>query len=92
MININDKAIISTVLVFDEECLYTLQNPTAFESVAVLLAAYFVYQIEFPEPYIKPMQTMQHLLHGERNHHKLVKNFFKTFNRAKKILKPINGE
>lgn len=87
---VNDKELVSAVLVFDKECLYTMKKPTAFECTALLLSGYFVFQIEYPGPYVEQLHTIQHILHAERNYHKAVKRFFTTFNTAKQILSEIN--
>lgn len=86
VVMVNDRDIVSAVLVFDGGCLYTLQKPSSFDCVALLTSCYFVFQIEYPKPYQKPLYAIQHILHGEVNYNKLVRNFFKTFTHAKKML------
>lgn len=83
---VNDKELISVVLVFDGECLYTIKEPTAFKCIALLLAAYFVYIIAYPKPYEKLLYSLQHFLHGEVHVNEAVKGFFTKYNRAKNLI------
>lgn len=86
VVMINDKEIVSAVLAFDGSCLYTLLKPSSFECIALLLSGYFVFQIEYPTPYEKQLYVLQHLLHGERSYNPCVRNFFRTFSKAKRII------
>lgn len=88
----NDKDVVSAVVVFDGDCLYTLSKPRAYECAALLLAGYIVYQIEYPAPYKKQLCALQHILHGEKGCIDIgVRNFFRTFFAAIKLSSHISS-
>ena len=88
VVAVNDKEIMSASVVFDGECLYSHKRPTAFQSTALLLAGYFVFQVAYPELYKKQLYTLEYILHGQTNSiHASVRNFFKTYKQARKATK-----
>ncbi|XP_034236313.1 uncharacterized protein LOC117642340 [Thrips palmi] len=88
VVAVNDKEIMSASVVFDGGCLYSHKRPTAFQSVALLLAGYLVFQVAYPELYKKQLYTLQYILHGQtRCIDASVRSFFRTYKLAKKANK-----
>lgn len=74
---VNDKDLVSAIVVFNKEPLYTITTPRAFECVVMLLAVYFVYNIRYADVYQKILVTLEHIILGE--------------GRISKIDKPVQG-
>ncbi|XP_034255335.1 uncharacterized protein LOC117653640 [Thrips palmi] len=58
------KDLKSVSLIFDGGILTTLaSNPSAFESIALLLAGYWVFDLQFPAPYKQHLESFEAVLH-----------------------------
>ncbi|KAK3924279.1 30S ribosomal protein S6, partial [Frankliniella fusca] len=83
-----DKDLSSATVVFDGQALLTLTEPTAFQSIALLMAMYFIYHLEYPESYSKQLRILELILHGEelRNENVAVQKFMEKVDCAKQVL------
>lgn len=56
--------LLSATLMFDASILTTMNNPTAFDCVALLLSGYWVFHISYPQPYLQHLESFESILHG----------------------------
>jgi len=85
----NDKHIISGVVVFNQQPLYTIRTPKAFECVVLLLAVYFVYNISYPKVYSKILLTLEYIVCGQTESQEISQDLRVVFGKlleAKKLL------
>ncbi|KAK3917871.1 Thiazole synthase [Frankliniella fusca] len=54
----------SVHLTFDGEKLASLTKPTAFQCIALLMSAYYVFDCEFPSAFVNSLSVMAAILHG----------------------------
>jgi hypothetical protein len=67
----NDKEIESVSLVFDGESIATDREPTSFNCLALLMAGYYVFEIEYPKPYMEHLSVFEAILHDDLEQYKL---------------------
>lgn len=65
-----------------------LTEPTAFQSIALLMAMYFIYHLEYPESYSKQLRILELILHGEkhRSENVAVQQFMEKVDCVKQML------
>lgn len=89
ILSVDDRDIISAVVVLNKEPLYTMMAPKAFECLALLLAPYFIFSIKYPPAYNKFLLTLEYILCGEDQISQIskdVQTFFQRFFDAKQLL------
>lgn len=64
-----DAKLVSANLVFDEEVIVTDSHPEAFTCIALLMSAYFVFNIEYPKPYCKHLEIIEKIISGNVKEH-----------------------
>ena len=90
IISKNDVSIVSAIVVFNQNTLYHMTAPKAYECVVLLLAVYFVYNIGYPKVYNKTLLTLEYIVCGENRLQKIsreVRDIFQKLLSAKELLR-----
>lgn len=64
IIALNNREMQSVNLVFDGSILTTIESPSAFRSIALLLSGYWVFHLNYPSPYVQHLETFEAILHN----------------------------